>query len=61
MKYSLKVHGKHHGCISNSYNSIGSLNSKMGNYSKALEYYMRALKIKLKTVGEDHCSTPVTY
>ncbi len=33
----------------------------MGRYSKALEYYKRALNIELKTLGEDHPSTAVTY
>ncbi len=33
----------------------------MGNYSKALEYYKRALNIDIKTLGEDHSSTAVTY
>ncbi len=33
----------------------------MGNYSKALEYYERALNINLKTLGDDHCSTASTY
>ncbi len=33
----------------------------MGNYSKALEYYQRALNIQLKTQGEDHINTRTTY
>jgi tetratricopeptide (TPR) repeat protein len=33
----------------------------MDNYSKALEYYERALSIYLKTLGEDHSTTAATY
>ncbi len=33
----------------------------MGNYSKALEYHERALKIYLKKLGENNSYTASTY
>ena len=32
-----------------------------GDYDKAIEYYKKALKIRLKVLGEEHPSTAATY
>ena len=44
-----------------SYNDIGFIYSAQGNYTKALEYYEKALVIWLKVYGENHPSTATSY
>ncbi len=39
------------------YNNIGFLYWKQGDYEKALEYYTKALEIRLDVLGENH---PIT-
>ncbi len=40
---------------------IGRGYQEMSDYKKALEYYEKSLKIKLKLLGEEHVSTATTY
>ena len=43
------------------YNKLGKDSYDIGEVDKALEYYEKALKIFLKTLGEDHPDTADTY
>jgi len=40
-----------------SYNNIGSVYDKQGNYKKALEFYSKALAIREKILGSEHSDT----
>ena len=42
-----------------SYNNIGLVYDNMGDYSKALEYYEKSLRISLTVFDEDHPNTKV--
>jgi tetratricopeptide (TPR) repeat protein len=50
----LKTLGKWHPLVAKSYNNIGSLWEKKGEYDKALEFYQKCLDIELKTLGAEH-------
>ena len=40
--------------VARSYNNIGGVAHKKGEYDKALEYYQKALAIDLKQLGPEH-------
>jgi len=43
------------------YHRIGWSYKDLGNYSKAMEYYVKALEIKESKLGKDHPDTAATY
>ena len=47
--------------MATSYNNIGTLYSEQGDYSKALEYLQKALKIKLEILGKNHPDVAMCY
>ncbi len=53
MKIFQKVLGLDNVYTEISYNNIGKVYESMSNYLKALEYYGKSLKIRLKISGED--------
>ncbi|MCL2718799.1 MAG: tetratricopeptide repeat protein [Lachnospiraceae bacterium] len=47
--------------VSRLLNNIGSIHNRQGDYSKALEWYHKALAIDEKVLGKEHPSTAITY
>ena len=47
--------------LSNVYNEHGSLNSAIGEFAKAKEYYERALEIRKEQLGSNHLDVAVSY
>ncbi|KAF6030850.1 hypothetical protein EB796_010837 [Bugula neritina] len=49
------VHGSNavHASIAGGYTNVGNVYSDMGEYSKALEYYRKCLKMQLTVYGSD--------
>ena len=43
------------------YDNIGQVYYSQGDYTKALEYYFKALDIKEKVLGKEHPSTATSY
>ena len=56
-----ELYGQEHKNTAASYNNIGSVYWKQGDYPKALEYYGKALAIVEKVLGKDHPDTATTY
>ena len=56
-----ELYGKEHENTATSYNEIGSVYWKQGDYPEALEYYGKALAIREKVLGKDHPDTATTY
>ncbi len=56
-----ELYGKEHENTAASYNNIGGVYKKQGDYPKALEYLKKALAIKEKVLGEDHPDTATDY
>ena len=44
-----------------SYNNIGTVHDKMGDYSQALECHFKSLKIREKVLGFEHPDTAASY
>ncbi|MEE0895017.1 MAG: tetratricopeptide repeat protein [Bacteroidales bacterium] len=44
-----------------SYNNIGIVYHKLGDFDKALEYHFKALKIRKEVLGENHSDTAMSY
>jgi len=57
LKIRLKLLGPDQSDTATSYNSIGSVYYKKGDYENALGEYRKALEIRLKVLGPDHPST----
>ena len=57
IEIGLKKLGENHVWVASSYNNLGSVYSKKGNYDKALEYYIKSLDI----VSEKSSLAPVSY
>ena len=47
--------------MATSYNNIGQVWNKKGEYDKALEYYEKCLAIFLKTLGGEHPDVATSY
>jgi tetratricopeptide (TPR) repeat protein len=47
--------------VATSYNNIGAVHNKKGEYDQALEYCQKALAIWLKQLGPDHPSVVTSY
>lgn len=56
-----ELYGKEHEKTATSYNNIGGVYKKQGNYPKALEYLKKALAIDEKVLGKEHENTAATY
>ncbi|CAF4992215.1 unnamed protein product [Rotaria sp. Silwood1] len=50
-----------HSLLATSYNNIGGVYTNMGNYSKALEFYEKAHKIKEKALPSNHPDLANSY
>ncbi|CAF3966410.1 unnamed protein product, partial [Adineta steineri] len=50
-----------HPDLATSYSNIGLTYSEMGEYSKALSYYEKALEIQEKSLPSDHPDSAITY
>ena len=50
----MSVLGENHPGVATSYNNIGIVYDAMGDYSKALDYYEKSLRIRLSVLGEEH-------
>ena len=46
--------GKEHPSTATTYNNTGLVYRDQGDYEKALEYYEKALAIRIIKLGEDH-------
>ena len=57
----LKTLGGEHPYVATSYNNIGQVWNKKGEYDKALEYYEKCLAIELKTLGGEHPDVASSY
>ncbi len=57
----LKIYGKDHVRVSNSYYNIGLIHHDLTEYDKALEYYKKALSIRLNKLGENHSYVANSY
>jgi len=55
------VLGKEHPDTASTYNGIAGVYSNQGEYSKALEWYEKALAIYEKVLGKEHPNTVSTY
>jgi tetratricopeptide (TPR) repeat protein len=55
-----KVLGKEHPYTATSYNNIGEVYRTQGDYTKALEYYFKALAIVEKVLGPNHTYARIT-
>eukprot|EP00961_Rhodomonas_salina_P198038 2672314-Rhodomonas_salina.1 len=49
-----QTHGRNHIDVAKSYGNIGNVYEKLGENTKALEYFNRGLEIKVKNLGHDH-------
>ena len=47
-------HGENHSDVATSYNSIGLVYENLGEPEKALEFYQKALNIRLQVYGKNH-------
>ena len=47
--------------MAKSYNNIGNVYYKQGDYAKAIEYYNKDLEISKKVLGENHPDVAITY
>ena len=56
-----ELFGKEHLSTAAAYNKIGMVYAKQGDYSKALEYFKKALDICERVLGPDHPSTAMSY
>ena len=61
MAIYLKVHGYQHPSTGTSYNNLGLVWNKKGEYDKAIEYFEKSLAIKLKTLGGEHSDVATSY
>ena len=57
----LKQLGSDHPRVITSYNNIGEVYNKKGEYDKALEYHQKSLAIRLKQLGADHPDVAQSY
>ena len=57
----LKDSQSENSAVANTYNNIGMVEEKLGNYQKALEYHEKALDIRIKCFGQQHVNVAVTY
>eukprot|EP00282_Hemiselmis_andersenii_P038895 CAMPEP_0169445508 /NCGR_PEP_ID=MMETSP1042-20121227/10477_1 /TAXON_ID=464988 /ORGANISM="Hemiselmis andersenii, Strain CCMP1180" /LENGTH=59 /DNA_ID=CAMNT_0009556909 /DNA_START=15 /DNA_END=190 /DNA_ORIENTATION=+ len=57
----LKALGHDHVDVAATYNNMGVVHEKLGEYKKALEYYNMALKIRVEKLGHDHVDVATTY
>ena len=55
------VYGENHPNVASSFNNIGFVYANQGNYSKALEYYEKALNMRLSIYGEQHPDVADSY
>ena len=58
---NVKVLGKEHPDTATTYNNIAGVYARQGDYSKALEWYQKALAINEQGLGKDHPDTASTY
>ena len=56
-----EMYGKEDKNTAASYNEIGLVYDRQGDYGKALEYHFKALAIKEKVLGTEHPSTATSY
>jgi tetratricopeptide (TPR) repeat protein len=56
-----KIFSPTHHDLAASYNNIGNVYSKMGDYSEALSYNQKALEIYQKTLPQNHPSLATSY
>ena len=56
-----ELYGKEHENIAASYNEIGLVYKRQGDYGKALEYYFKDLAICEKVLGTEHPDTATSY
>ena len=47
--------------VATSYNNLGLVHRKLGNYEQAKEYYHRDLAISLKQLGPEHVDVATSY
>ena len=47
--------------VAASYNNIGNVYNRQGNYEEALEYYQKDLDITVRLVGQDHPDVASSY
>ena len=50
----MEIFGERHPDVATSYNNIGAVYDSQGNYPAALEYYSKALDIRLEVFDECH-------
>ncbi|PFX20278.1 Nephrocystin-3, partial [Stylophora pistillata] len=53
--------GPEHVTVATSYNNLGSVRKKLGDFEKAKEYYELALGIEEKTLGPEHVTVATSY
>ena len=56
-----ELYGAEHEKTATSYNNIGAVYKKQGDYDNALEYYQKALGIYEKVLGTEHSYTATSY
>ncbi len=47
--------------LANTYGNLGIVYDAKGEYDKTIEFYMKAMKIKEKTLGNEHPSVNYFY
>ena len=47
--------------VATSYNNIGNVYDRQGQYERSLEYYQKALEIFIKVSGQDHPAVAASY
>lgn len=61
IEFAEELYGKEHEKTATSYNEIGVVYNKKGDYDKALEYSKKALEIREKSLGTEHPDTATSY
>ena len=58
---SVSIHGKEHVAVAGSYNNLGNVLRKLGEYNEAKEYYKKALVITSRIYGREHADVATSY
>ena len=58
---SISINGKEHASVAGSYNNLGNVLRKLGEYNEAKEYYQKALVITNKNYGLAHAEVVTSY
>ena len=55
------MHGEEHPDVAVSYNNIGTVYKAQGDFTKAVDVFMKALAIQVKVLGDDNPDIAFSY